>query len=433
MKVLIFAGFLIVYLLYLFVAFYLISKLSKNVKKANFFNDLLITVITTTFLFMFIFIIGKFFDLKLLLFTIAALSLGLILTYAIYALIGSPRVPFRAIGAWAGSNIGMEYPIGAKIFQIIATTITIIYPIAIGIIFFNSSYPIEQTRVLAFKFTIILALSNFIISTPVSFGVLTAGYIDEDTRARYLLGILTSIISLAIYISLLFWLYNIDEKGTELLNIGDITFVYSPLITIFLMAFLLLFIVLPYAIGYNKSKRLAKEFLSSSKRLLKKINASFELASIDNIRSNITECKVFISGRFEKLEDENIGISLGLELDNEEIAKTADAQLIDRWYQVAKSYDKRFVFYNWLDDIYRKLGAFENELSDQLENEEKQETVKRYTSYFISRHKDLVEEGKAEKSNHKLWIGLFAILSPILGVLISEIGKVIVNFFKELI
>lgn len=433
MKIIIYIGFLLIYFLFLFVSYYYLIQANKNTKENSFIHEAIMMIVTNFLLLSLVFVIGQFFNLKLLIFMISVFSIGLILYYALWALIGSPKIPFKSIGAWAGSNLALEQPTIIKIIQSISLIILIIYPILIGIVFFDNSRPVEELRLLAFRFTIILALMDFFLTIPYSFGLLTSGYIDEDTRARFLIGNLIKIIPLAIYLSLLFWLYNIDNTAQQLILIGDASIVYSTHILFSLIGFLFLFTLLPYSIGLNRAKRMTKDYLSSSIRILKKIKEVFELSSLDNVNNKILESKMILSGRYERLQEDNIGVRMGLEFENDKNLVSPDAIFLRKWYEEAKVFDKRFIFYNWLNETYMRLGEFEHEIEGQLNDDERSGILKKYTAFFKSKYEERIEDSTKETANHKLWIAILAVLTPILSAIISEAGKLIIDYFRELV
>lgn len=104
-KILLFLAFLVVYGLYLWTSGVLIKRYLNKVKKSSFWENELLIVVPYLFFFAFIFIIGKFFSVNLLLLSILFSNIGLIIITIIWNLIGSPETPFKEIGGWAGGDL----------------------------------------------------------------------------------------------------------------------------------------------------------------------------------------------------------------------------------------------------------------------------------------------------------------------------------------
>ena len=107
-KILLFFAFLLVYGLYLATSAIIINRFLTKIKKVSFVENELMIIVPYFFLFAFIFLIGRFFNLHLFTLSILFSNIGLLVTVIVWNLIGSPKVPFKEIGGWAGYDFGLK-------------------------------------------------------------------------------------------------------------------------------------------------------------------------------------------------------------------------------------------------------------------------------------------------------------------------------------
>ena len=431
-KLLIFLAFVVLYGLYLVVTMLLLNKYLKKVSKINFLENEVLILIPNIFFFAAIFIIGRFINIQLLVIIVAGSNLGLLLTVVIWNLIGSPRSPYKEVAGWAGGDIGEKNRWMTLSASLISLVVLIAYPVVIGINYFSLDSA-EAIRVMSLKYSSWLVVITYILTFPLIIGLLSSGFIDEDTRARAFLNQFGGLIAYSLFISLLFWFYN---TGTAQKNfrLGDVNLVYSPELLIILVGFLFIFLVLPYFIGIQKAKRLRNDFLGSKTSLLSTVLDAIELSTEKNLVSNIESSEKEIISEYEKFISSDMGIARGLSYDK--IEKTEDLpvteQLVYQYYKIARPYDIRFNYYDFLEEMYSEMTKFKESIADdQLSKEERIILCNRYIEHFKSRETELNKRNEERgKTNPALWIGILAILSPLTSQILSEIGKYLIEVFK---
>ena len=431
MKVVTFLCFLIGYFLYAALSAYFLKfqsqKINRNPLLLELFG-LLLSIIP----FFLVFLIGGFFDLKFIILLSATLGLAVLIHLILSALVENPKTPIRSTSFWAGINLGIENKGIMSATQIFSLLILIVYPISMALVFFKSSISVETMRILSLKFTLIMILLGFLITLPFSIGILTNGNIDEDTRAKFLISHIVRVIPFTLFISMFYWFYNIDESAYVLFEIGNIPIVYSIQLLIFLFAFLILFGILPYVIGHNKANKISEEYTQSTKRITDRIKSSFELSSLKTALIRTSENRALIASKFENLLNESAGFRYGLEL--ETIDKLPSQQkLIRDHFDSAKSYDKRYIFYKWLNEKYNQLGQFEAEFTEAIDLEEKKILLTRYQDYFKNKYKELNHFIKEEKKNHKIFVFILSITTSILTFILAEFGNLFIKYFNEIL
>lgn len=431
-KILLFVAFLAVYSLYLWTSMMLVKRFIAKTKKYNTFieNELMI-VIPYFFFFAFIFITGRFLNLSLLTFSILASNIGLLITSVVWSLIGSPNTPYKEVGGWAGGNLAMKNVWLTLVSQGLIVLMIVAFPIVIGVHFFSQSSE-EAIRMVILKFSLILVLGAYILSLPIYIGVLSAGFIDEDTRARYFINQFSGMIANSLFLSLLIWTFNWNNTG-RIIQLGNVNFSVSPQMVFIILGFIFAFLILPYFVGVQKAKRLKSDFLEKNKLLLSDIVETINLATADNLVSKIESLERQVVDEYNKLIETDKGIEIGVKFDqlNSEDEVSEIEILQYQYFKIAREYDTRFHFYDFLNHTYSKLEELKTLEVDKADLEEKKKFQEKYVAHFQAYKEDLLNKDELKgKSNPALWIGIITILSPFISQGMSEIGKYLIEIFK---
>ena len=279
----------------------------------------------------------------------------------------------------------------------------------------------------------ILVLSSYILLLPFVIGVLSAGFIDEDTRARYLITQFSGLIPNTLFVSLLFWTFNLGESG-EIFQVGDVNFVFNPLLFAILIGMLFLFYILPYFIGMQRAKRLKEDYFESNMKLLDKAIEAINLAVGNTIIERLEEVRQLTITQYNQLVNDDIGISEGINFDKfqseEEVSK--DVQLIYHYYKEARPFDSRFKYYDFIDGIYLKIEELKQLQENEQNTEVKNQLLEKYAEHFKRVKEELIQENeKKSKSKPALWLGIVALASPIVSQAMTEISSYLISLFKN--
>lgn len=432
-KILLFIGFLLVYGLFLATSAVLVNRFLVKVKPTSIIENEILIVVPYFFFFAFVFIIGRFFNLHLVLLSILFSNVGLIFTAIVWNLIGSPKTPFKEIGGWAGGDFGMKNVWLTIFSQGLILILLIGFPIMVGINFFSPASE-EAIRLFVLKYSLILLLGSYVLTLPVLTGVLSSGFIDEDTRARYFINQFSGLIAYSLFISLLYWIFNSGSASDHNFQFGNLSFSLSPRVILIIMLFLLIFLVLPYFIGVQKAKRLKNDYLETNKRLLSNIIDAINLSDENTIVTKIAVLQKQIIAERIKLSESDKGIKTGLKYDDlkSEYELHPNELLLYKYYKIARTFDSRFGFYDILNTTYQDLEELKNSVLSQQNSEEKKQLQEKYIAHFRFFKDDLSKkEDSKGKSNPTLWIGIIALLSPVFSQVISEFGKYLIEIFKN--
>ncbi len=433
-KTVIFILFLIVYILYYFGTYWLINKLLDKGKNITFLENELIIIVSSVFFFAFVFLIGQFFDFKLFLLFFFASNIGLIIAALFGSIIGSPKRPYAEIGGWIGYNFGTVNRRFSNILLGISFIISVAYPVIVGRIYFHENSQ-HILRIEVVKYSSALILFLFLTELPITIGLLSSCYIDEDSRARVLINKFTSVIIFSVLISLLFWTFSPEESSRQF-QIGSLNFYYSPRLVVLILAFIFLFLALPYIIGLQRSKNYRHDFFETNSKILNQIIDTINLSTKDNLSEKLSTVQRNIEQQLNRLIENEIGILIGTKYDeykSEQEVPQAELKAY-KFYKKARDFDIRFNQYDFFFTVYYKLDELKSIVEDTEQSVDSKDLFsKKYTEYFKDYKKDIIQKNESRgKTNPILLVGILSIILPFTSQVLSEIGKHIVSIIKNL-
>jgi hypothetical protein len=110
---------------------------------------------------------------------------------------------------------------------------------------------------------------------------------------------------------------------------------------------------------------------------------------------------------------------------------SSQEEFIYNCYTLARPFDTRFIYYDFLNDTYQKVVELKNRIANETNAATVKEVLGTYSAYFARRKKELNEHhDKHGDKSPVLWLGIVAIASPIVSQLVTEFGKYIITFLK---
>jgi len=356
----------------------------------------------------------------------------MLIAFIIWGLLGSPRVPYKAVGGWAGYNFSLKNLWFNLATQAISVLMLVVYPVIIGIHYFSASSQ-GDLSLFTLKCTLILILGSYFLMLPIIMSILGANFIDEDSRSRYLISQFSNLIPYSLFISLLFWIFNWGSSG-KVIALQSLSISFNPLLFTVLIVFFLAFFLLPYFIGIQRAKQLKNDYFDFKNSVLDDLIESIDLATPKNIIPRLEHTQRLIQQKYAELKDGDAIIDAGLRYDDPDIAGKLPQQevFIYNCYKSARPFDKRFVYFDFLDKVYIKINELKEELTTETNAATNKETLETYSVYFKDRKKELHDiNEKSAGSNPVLWIGITALASPFISQLMTEVGKYLLEYFKK--
>ena len=408
----------------------MMRKYLNRLEKDRFIDNEVMVVIPNLFLFAFLFTIGRFFNLYIVLISILFSNIGMLIAYVIWGVLGSPKVPYKAVGGWAGFDFGIKNIAVSIIFQVLSALWLIAYPIVIGIHYFNAA-SIEEIRLFNLQAATAFILGAYIINLPITSTILSSRFIDEDSRARFLVAQFAGLIPNALFISLLFWTMK-PVNGTEF-SLGNVSVSFNPVLFVILMVFFIVFFLLPYFMGIQQAKKLRSEYVTLKNQILDNVIEAIDLPTSQAVTVRIEHAENFIGTKYQQLANDDKGVQQGVTYDDPVHARNISPQeeFAYNCYTLARPYDTRFIYYDFLNETYQKVIELKNRIAIETNAATVKEILATYSAYFARQKKDLNDDhDKHGSKNPVLWLAIVAIASPVVTQLVTEFGKYIITYLK---
>lgn len=262
MHILAFLGFLVVYVAWLWASNSLMNRVKQSILvNETFWSAELSNFLGLTAIFSFIFILSGYFDWRLVAAFFGAAQIGVVMSAVLGGLLGSSTSKWGARSAWAGAEFAMKHTLLMVGIMGLAMLIVIAYPVAAGISYFGLSAGEVPTRI--FQYTLsMLFLVGYPLVLFVLIGALVSENLDEETRTRFFINQLSTLVPNALWIALLFWSFGIAGDGQKL-SVGSVPLELSPLLLGVLIGFFVLTVLIPYFIGAQRAKQWRTTLLES--------------------------------------------------------------------------------------------------------------------------------------------------------------------------
>lgn len=263
MRFLTYVLFLVVYALWLWGSYLLFEQLKRG--RAS----LLITegtiLLTYGGFFAFIYLLAGLWSNLLVLVFVAASQLGVLLAYILNEAFGSRNEGSVSRIYSAGAEFGVTHPIFTRIVQVFCLLVVLGYPVAAGVVHFRYPWNSPILHVAAVKYTLIFLI---FASYPMTLGgvvaMLLSENIDEGTRQEILMNQLGGMVPNMLFVALALWAFGA--------GVGDVPAwlplvkqTFSPRIMILIVAFFLVFFILPYWIGTQRGSRRRRKLLEKQR------------------------------------------------------------------------------------------------------------------------------------------------------------------------
>jgi hypothetical protein len=239
--------------------FFITSAILQNIFKGNpnsVIFQFLQTFISVFGIFLFVWSLSGFFDIRLVGLFLLVASIGIILikpTLGLFLLTTSSESEIlKQQRAW-GIETGKKHPFIGCSLIIFPLLMLFLYPFFMWHIF--NSYPIASTQatLAIFKWTLSwFFIVGLITIIPIILAQLLSKTLDENTRTQVLINLLGGIFQFTFYIAVIFWAFGFAGTGYSL-SVGMISLSISPLLVGILMLFWILLYLVPYIMGWKQA------------------------------------------------------------------------------------------------------------------------------------------------------------------------------------
>lgn len=378
------------------------------------------------FLFFFlVWVLSRFFSIRLIGLFLAVVFIWLIFTAFIWALLGSPRGVWRSRYLLAFFEYQMTHSVFTLLIIGIYYIIGISYTIIAYNIIFHQTIPSLTATILAFRYTLFLIFAGLILLFPFDLAVLISQNIDENTRIRGLIGNLGFLGIKTIYLVVLFWSIGYAGMGFKI-TVGEFNFTISPELIIIVVAFFIIFYFLPYLAGSQRAKKWREQLLEKRLVWLGEVLDILERPTPSLYTSKLKRLQAKIDSEKKHFVEEDWMVKRGEEFDQVETLDeidTAEHDLAQLYYK-ARQLDSRFMYLDYLKNLFGEISECIAEFTRSKGEAKLTSKARAYADAYRIRKNELTESLiQEEKTKPVLWVGLTVIFSPIVAQILSEFGK----------
>jgi hypothetical protein len=429
MRILVFIVFLVVYAGFMWVA----SALSTHTTRAmlvnkTFWNTQLTIFLGFGMLFTFVFVLSGYFNARLLAALFGASQIGVLLAAILGGLLGSATSKWGAHGQWAGGEFGIKHVPLTLGLMVLTMLIFIAYPVLAGISYFG--LPAGDLPVRIFQYTLcVLFLGGYPVLLLILIGVLVSENLDEETRTRFLVNQLASLVPNALWVALLLWSFGIMGAGQDL-TIGSVSLALSPLVIAVLISFFLLTVLIPYLIGAQRAKQWRTTLLKKRQSWMEKLEDVLETPAGSLYLPKLFTLQQSIDQEIEEFVASDPMIAYSIQIDQGVIPPTVKA--IAPAYQLARDLDPRFKHLDSLRLISGKISEIRADLGKLATEQALEKAAKDWTKYLHPRKEELSKElSLTKKTNTPALLILSGVIVPIFSVVLSEFAKWLWGYFSK--
>jgi hypothetical protein len=167
---------------------------------------------------------------------------------------GGPNSTWQLVQKWHTVWLSTRKPWQVLPMALPAALMLVLYPIAVGFVYFSHVRPSDSMSLLVFQWTLLIVYG---VSAPwtvfIAASTIGSTSIDEPTRLRALTAYMASTLSTALTVTLLLWSLRVPGVGTNF-SFGSVSLLFAPQLAVIVAAYLVLTLVVPYAVGAQRSK-----------------------------------------------------------------------------------------------------------------------------------------------------------------------------------
>lgn len=429
MRILVFVGFLVVYAAFMWVATVLLKSTNRAIlANKTFWITQLTNLLSTGALFAFVFVLSGYFNARLLAVFFVASQIGVVLAAILGGLLGSATSKWGARGQWAGGEYVVKHaPLTGGLF-VLTTLTSIAYPVAAGISYFGLSAAELPVRI--FQYTLcILFLGGYPLLLLFLISALVSENLDEETRTRYLVNQLGSVVFNALWVALVFWSFGIAGTGQKL-SIGSVSLALSPLLIGVLIGSFVLTVLIPYLIGAQRAKQWRTTLLEKQQSWMVKLEDVLETPAGSLYLPKLTTLQDSLDQEIAEFAASDPMIAYGIQIDQGDSPRAVKDIVLA--YQLARDLDPRFKHLDSLRQMSGKVREIRADLGKLATEPDLEKAAKEWTKYLHPRKEELNKELSHTRKTHTPALLIFSgTIVPIFSVVLSEFARWLWDYFSR--
>lgn len=395
--------------------------------------QLLQVVISIFGMFVLVWSLSGFFDIRLVGLFLLIASIGIILIKPIlklFLLTTSSELEIQnqqRVKAWA-MEMGKKHSFMGCSLIIFSLLVTLLYPFFMWHIF--NSYPIASTQatLAIFKWTLSwFFITGLIIIIPIVLAQLLSKTLDENTRTQTLINLLGGIFQFTFYLAVMFWAFGFAGTGYSV-SVGTVSLSISPLLVGILMLFLILGYLVPYIMGWKRATKWRQDLLQKQQDWIQNILNILEYPDPSIYTPKLKEFKEQLENNIFQYGESDEIVKLLLK-DKKELNE--NERILVSEFQKVQHLDSRFNYVLSLVNLYKETEEMLKLLSGDQSDTDKLIKAGCYSNKYRYRKDDVAQNIIKEKQTvPKLVAGMGIVFATIITVVVSKLGEEVLEILR---
>ncbi|MBT9331051.1 hypothetical protein [Paracidobacterium acidisoli] len=423
LRVLLFAGFLVAYIVWVLACLRASNKLQSDaVKGHTFWASELLLLLNYGAFFGFIWILSGLWSLRLVVMFLLASQLGTLVSLGMAALLGAetPKSAMRAM--WMAVELQMQQPMLFKVMTWLTGIVFWCYPIVAGVIYFRHPLYSGVVKILMVKYSLLLLiLGGYPLMLVVLIGLLASENLDEETRQGIFINQLGGMIPTALFVALALWAFGAGGVNHSF-DMAALSGTLSLRTLLLLLLFFACVVLLPYLIGSKRARRRRLDFLQEQSGFIAGLVDVLESPTPLTWQEKLTKLRGELADRRTKLVDDEVSLQMKAELDaGSEVPPqlTLAAEALKNTSGV----DARFLFSGSLNKLEEEVSEIAADLQSRPPAGV-EAAAALWSKKYETRKADLAKEMESATTKKTLvTVGMGAAATTIVSAILSEVGK----------
>jgi hypothetical protein len=375
-------------------------------------------IVATPLYLVFIYLLTGFFNL-----TLSTLWVGsTIATTVVSLLVLRPgedtRVKAEAHRTWATYTLVRKGLIGFCGVQVLSILFVVVFPIAVGIVYFTHSRPSLALTEAVLRVTLVTStvVAYFVIG-PILIAYMSSVALDDSTRTRMFIQRSVGLVPSAISFGLLFWAFQITSAGPSV-SLGNAPIALSVTLVLLLFFVFVVTAVGPFAIGLERAKKHRVTLLETRREWLARVLEVFEVPNPDAESAELEALQKEIDNELQRIGKVSI---LPPPIDEE----SSDWEKRASWAAtIVEDSDPTLKHYRWLTKLRADLGKDDQALKEATIPTEQIRLRDGWANIYRRRREDIKTELDGVQQEKTPLILIYSlVLTPIVSLGVTEFAR----------
>jgi hypothetical protein len=470
-KVLWYLLFLCTYLAFT-LAFMPVYKKITRTAKVPFWTQEIVNLLVASLLYLTSVLLAKYSSLLIAGFYFASAQVPILLEAVLNALqVGRERGLYQAELRWAGECFTLSHKLLVSIAGIVGFLAYLAFPVLAGIVYFSHHVPSTTVTIEVIRITLLtLFVGGVAAGLPTQVGVPFSENLNDTVRRRFFFTLSASLVPNGLLLAILLSTFNVSTKAAAR-SAGNFHLTYSPLVLIIVAAYFIAALLVPTVIGSMRSARWQGQLLEDQKQVLTEAIDILRTRTADPHNPTLTELAEKLQESRDTLVKNDQSIALGLSLDELKARQEQDALAVaivkspppnvieqqetsppvnalqstearpesapadvlstpfykalrqnfdDNNYYLARPYDPRFRYLDWLDSRIEKLHTTTNDLQSKRSGPARLKAAREWAEDYKAERDGLDETTKAPKTNTLGAVAASTLVTSVLTVFFTS-------------